>query len=1708
MKKIINKYLLSLVVLLTATVVQAEVTFNGPMWYDYRDQSLVIDGKGTIQAPIVISSPEQLAQVAWLVNEQNYSFEGKFLVLDADINLEKDVDGKRVQWIPIGYKNVFKGSFSGVDTRADNPRERHRISGMYIDVTMTEARDIRPFGLFGECIGFIGYLNLTDATVNIMSEGSPVYKGTAQVGLLCGSAQADFTAVSVEGTINMTASIYSNVGGICGQLLSGEISHSTAKVTILCSSGATGVGGICGTLGIDGSLIEADILDCAADVDISCPGNKANNVGGIVGVIYPYCDVTGCISTGTVHGGLGERMGGIAGIQYWLTHVKACTCTISFFDIPFKPFIQLGGITGELAAGDGFSSGTTIEGCVYAGFIDGTNVTDVGGICGHCLGEKVEQISYCISLGTIKKPTGRNTHCGAIIGDGSHALGIVVGCYYDRQLFSGDAVGGQKEVLTIIPLTTRELTSGDMRNVVFLPIGEGDDYDFTLRDGFYPMINCYVGSKGNNPLKESGIDVYPDENRLYQSAAWLASLPVVVNYGDCADDFVSSVTVKNLSGSWMSNGLDVNISSDCLFPDDECIAVEDLTASAVSEGTCLLTINGEVDARLPIDEYPAPINVSRQVWLNVTLGKVWDGSTASEINFGTGTAEDPYLIKNGAQLAYAVSHNKVGEFYQQICDITLNANAIDDYGIGSGSSTVKRWVSAGDWNAYYDGCGHFVRGTLLTGDNTKPAALFGNVTAHGTITGVGMVGSSMRGIAAPLAYNMDGRISNCIVQGVYQSLPVSGNSDGQYDRGKAGGICYAVGPNNPSAVVEDCVGGMFSHNFLSDYTPFVGLSAKNQGKVRNCLAIVPTAFSDLNFQNRESYSCEGHPFIEDCYWLKGYEASPNGKTLEEIGQALGKRRLWTLSDPRYFPMLKDFANSPMGKLMTIPVRTDVAYTSDNFLLGFKRHLTFEPGLAEWSMTSSLPVIDTDVDMGVIVPMLRSYVIGEVSGMVQQRQLSGIVFLRAEYEGSVLFIPMRSSDTNVSPGITFIDENARQACLKAFDTNDNGYLSLEELRSVTNEQTLTAFHTWHGEHIVQFPEFRFFKSITELTTQLHGLYNMESVQLPYALQTIGIEAFRDCDKLEEITVSAKVTAVRPQAFYGSNIRDIHVDPFNDKFVSRDGVLFTTQKELVAYPNGRRGEEAVIEGTVKRMADGAFYKVPDLRRLYFDTTDYTTVTRMTNEAIVTDDGSMMDVYVSDATYDKALFSKYQRDASWAAYDQAGKLHQYYPLKIDGSLKGIDGDNQTCYFGTFCIGFDAELPQALTPYIVTEANREQFKAYLMPKSRKVPATAAVVIAAKEPGLYRLMPYHRKLTQWPIYENRLVAADRKGQWINQKDAAQGSILTLGYGADGQMVGFYPEKGKSIEPYKAYLPFNTIDIDPAIAANAHYEIVYTPGIPTINLIDKADNSEVLTTYDGKRVNVTYDRVLSAAKNTDGSWSSRAYTICLPYDKYLYDDTMSPDNATLYRLVSVTDDYEFIFTNDFNYISAGIPYVVVVKEGEYCLDAEDVTISATPLLNESINKVYDTFEGGMSEEGIPVGWWRGTFQNITNEEGSRMHAFGLYDGQWKVIRNDKEEYLTGRIPTFRAYFVPLEHKGNWVYDSKYIYTEAGDEPNSNIADFPADSFDSDLPDAYGDNTVDISPVIHVVDRDGTHRYFDLQGHQLSGRPAHGIYIENGKKKIR
>lgn len=280
-------------------------------------------------------------------------------------------------------------------------------------------------------------------------------------------------------------------------------------------------------------------------------------------------------------------------------------------------------------------------------------------------------------------------------------------------------------------------------------------------------------------------------------------------------------------------------------------------------------------------------------------------------------------------------------------------------------------------------------------------------------------------------------------------------------------------------------------------------------------------------------------------------------------------------------------------------------------------------------------------------------------------------------------------------------------------------------------------------------------------------------------------------------------------------------------------------------------------------------------------------------------------------------------------------------------------------------------------------------------------------------------------------------------------------------------------------------------------------GVVDVTLTDLADNSETLNRYGGHIANVTYDRQFSAIDNGDGTWTSRAYTVCLPYTKDLWEQ-FDAGQIRLYQLAVVNDDLEFIFIGDAPVINAGMPYLLVVENGTLSLNAENVKMLAHP--NEHVEEsiVNSSFETWGNPDDL-AGWWRGTFRIIDNEEGTQMHAFGLSkgDGKWRSINNDTESHRKGYIPQFRSYFLPLEFKGHDDYETKFKYIPAGeDDVNPDWEKLP-DEFQGDI----NNGGTGIKPVIHTIDGNGTHKYYDLSGRKLPTKPKKGIYIDNGVKRI-
>lgn len=1467
-------------------------------WYEYRDESFSIEGKGTLDNPIVINTAGELAQLAWIYNTAKpvdnieYGWKNKVIVIGSDINLEKTVDGQRVQWIPIGYGNVgFEGAFLGINSKESLTAnsERHQIKGMYIHLTADDLAKAKyyQFGLFSVLSGYVGYLDITDASISL--NFSSMNK-SRQVGILSGNStgsgnyrtqpiQVNATtpqdvkvaieSVGVKGDIDVVSqnSTYSTyLGGISGVIDHHGVFHSTASVNIN-TTNCKYVGGICGYVNTNKNAeYITSIVDCLvqATINSSYPDNNNEdiaNIGGICGIMNysPYTvvglnKIEASSSMGSISVSGNAYVGGICGFLSQVCSIGGCTSSALLSGGKY-----LGGICGYIYDNTAFPPDDVhemivpLEDCVFSGHIDANQTEYAGGLCGYSMEETDLHINSSLFAGTMT--IGNAQHAAAIVGYTPKPDGNVGGCYYDASLFTGNVVNDQKTHSSIRGLTTDVLTSGTLNSVSMLNQDESTKYYFTLRKGYYPRM---VSNRAYTPyyeqrngavtfsaiLNSDAASESESPSCLFNSGSWLCSVPVNIPKGDTAYDFVTQVIAPSKNAAWTELNRTITVNSKVEYQKQSCIKISNDTAYAVANGTFITKITVNPDRPTAIWNRPLPISGTKQLLFTSTVDQVWDGSIATEFAAGSGKKEDPYIIKNGAQLAYAVKNNKEGEWYKQICDITLNKDLVNN-GIALPS---KQWFTDITWKARYNGDNHYVRGVEMPHES----GLFGNnIEANAEVTNLGVVDCYLNRETGAFAYQMNGKITNCIAEGL--ATPNNASDNTYYYLGYCGGFCALIGNTNPEAVIEDCVSAVGCDYFMMDYTPFVSLSDNNHGIVRHCLFVVPVGSDDATFSGTRS-SASGHDYIKDCYWLKGYEPLNTGYTLEEICNTLASRSSWVINNG-YFPMLKSFANSDMGKLLSVPFRTDVDYVFDeennmssNYLLGFSNQLLFEPGSAEWSINTTH--IEADGDMGIIAPVSASFTPQAADPKYYNvRTIIGLGYLKGVLGKYQHYIPMRSSDQNVTPGITFVDNNARDACLTAFDSNGNGSLSLAELKAVTTEQTLTAFQTATAKKIVKFPEFRFFKAVTNLTSQLNGLSKLEEVKLPYALETLGSDAFKGCTSLIDVTIPGKVDVVEPHPFYGSVIENVSVDPFNENFVSRDGILFDTNNVLVAYPNGRTGEEAVITGTINEIAKGAIYKVEGVKRLYFETDDYETVPYLKEDGIVSANGELIDVYVSDATYESVLMQGYYKDGTWDDYIKAGKLHCYYPLKV-GSAKAT----------TMYIGFDTQLPATLTPYIVTKANGESGStdeednepntAYLREMEREVPSRSPVVIFAKEAGTYRLEPLDKPLGQWLMYKNELNGVGRDGMPVNQGDSDRGYILTLGYNKEG-VLGFFYYLGGHITPYHAYLTYNET------SSGAKYHIVFleneTTGISeAVPLNDKGkmiNDKETWYTLEGVKLN-------------------------------------------------------------------------------------------------------------------------------------------------------------------------------------------------------------------------------------------------------------------
>jgi hypothetical protein len=242
-------------------------------------------GNGTENNPYIITTAQQLAQLATFVNAGNEAYYDKHYKLGNDIDLSAYQSG--MGWTPIGTNNNgFYGSFDG---------DGKKIIGLYIN-----APDIDRLGLFSY-VSEGSIKNLGIENVNITGRE---YVGGIASGLYdSGSITNCYVTGNITGTYGASG-IVSTVNTTC------NISNCYSGCNI---SGNTYAGGVVGNI-YGGSKI----TNCYSTGDIS----GTYRVGGIAAAVFGYATIKNCYATGKINGT--EQVGGIVGSVYDNGSVSYC----------------------------------------------------------------------------------------------------------------------------------------------------------------------------------------------------------------------------------------------------------------------------------------------------------------------------------------------------------------------------------------------------------------------------------------------------------------------------------------------------------------------------------------------------------------------------------------------------------------------------------------------------------------------------------------------------------------------------------------------------------------------------------------------------------------------------------------------------------------------------------------------------------------------------------------------------------------------------------------------------------------------------------------------------------------------------------------------------------------------------------------------------------------------------------------------------------------------------------------------------------------------------------------------------------------------------------------------------------------------------------------------------------------------------------------
>ena len=168
-------------------------------------------------------------------------------------------------------------------------------------------------------------------------------------------------------------------------------------------------------------------------------------------------------------------------------------------------------------------------------------------------------------------------------------------------------------------------------------------------------------------------------------------------------------------------------------------------------------------------------------------------------------------------------------------------------------------------------------------------------------------------------------------------------------------------------------------------------------------------------------------------------------------------------------------------------------------------------------------------------------------------------------------------------INFADESTKDACVAAFDTDNDGYLTTDEAAAVTSIGTI-----FQGAEIGSFDEFKYFTAVTAIDDNAFNGSTITKITLPESVKSIGENAFAFCNNLTTFFVPATIDYIGNGAFKScAKLTTITVDEQNPNYMSSIGTLFTKDRSiLIQYPAKNSYKSVAFPEDVLTVAPEAF------------------------------------------------------------------------------------------------------------------------------------------------------------------------------------------------------------------------------------------------------------------------------------------------------------------------------------------------------------------------------------------------------------------------------------------------------------------------------------------------------------------------------------------